>query len=175
MEIDSRITTAAEHLFDQAGFNATGMSRLIRATGLSSRTVYKHVAGKNALVGRVLAQRHRRFFDQMSFENIDSVFDALTAWSHAEGSRGCLFFRLQAETGGQIPDIETAVSAYHETLRGYLAELVKRHLGHADEALTDQILALFEGATVAATYRGLDVIEAARGAAHTLLSLEATA
>ena len=172
MDIDTRINDAAENLFDTNGFNATGMSRLIQATGLSSRTVYKHVASKNALVARVLAERQARFFTALCFDDIEALFAGLADWTVRKGARGCLFFRLQAETGGQVEAIEAAVAAYHAALHGRITALVTAALGRADTHATDQILALFEGATTAATYRGTSVIEAARACAHRLLDLE---
>ena len=172
MDIDHRINDAAEQLFDHNGFNATGMSRLIKMTGLSSRTVYKHVASKNTLVARVLGERHARFFAAMCFDDVDRLFTGLSDWSAREGARGCLFFRLQAETGGQVEAIETAVSAYHAELHTRVTELVTAALGHADSQVADQILALLEGATTAATYRGPAVMDAARVGAYRLLDSE---
>ncbi|WP_423822806.1 helix-turn-helix domain-containing protein [Salinisphaera sp. SPP-AMP-43] len=171
MDIDTQLLTTAERLFDQDGFNATGMGRLVRETRLSSRTVYKHVGSKNALVARVLAERQRRFFAHTDFSSVEALFDSLKRW-HADndGARGCLFFRLRAETGGQIAEIEAAVAAYQQQLHVRIGELVAREAGVPDETRADQILALFEGATTAATYRGEAVIDAAAACARQLIN-----
>ena len=170
MDIDTRLIAAAERLFDRDGFNATGMGRVVQETGLSSRTVYKHAASKKSLIAMVLSERQRRFFEHVDFASTDALFASMTAWVEQEGARGCLFFRARAETGGSAPEIETAVAAYQRQLYAGVAELVARESGVVDSELTDQILALFEGATVAATYRGTAVIEAAGVCARQLLA-----
>lgn len=175
MDIGTQLLTTAERLFDQNGFNATGMGRLVRETQLSSRTVYKHIGSKNTLVARVLAERQRRFFAHTDFSSAQALFDSLKRWhASSDGARGCLFFRLQAETGGHVGEIEAAVAAYHQRLHTQIAELVAGELGVRDEALADQILALFEGATTAATYRGEAVVDAAGACAQQLLSQRAS-
>ncbi|RJS93013.1 TetR/AcrR family transcriptional regulator [Salinisphaera sp. Q1T1-3] len=169
MDIDTNLLATAERLFDQDGFHATGMGRLVEESGLSSRTVYKHVGSKNALMARVLAARGDRFFAHADFTSTRALFDSVALWARREGARGCLFFRLRAETGGAVPEIEAAVAAYHAQLHARLAALVRQETGAADPTLTDQLLALFEGATTAATYRGPAVIEAAGACAVHLI------
>ncbi|MES1923828.1 helix-turn-helix domain-containing protein [Salinisphaera sp. T31B1] len=170
MDIDKQLLSAAERLFDRDGFNATGMGRLVRESKLSSRTVYKHIGNKNALMARVLAARQQRFFEQTDFTSTTTLFASLRNWSATEGARGCLFFRALAETGGDIRDIADEVTAYHRMLRARIADLVARETGTVDDDLTDQILALFEGATAAATYRGTAVIDAASACAQQLIA-----
>ncbi|ERJ20808.1 Transcriptional regulatory protein [Salinisphaera shabanensis E1L3A] len=169
MDIDTQLLSAAERLFDHDGFNATGMGRVVNETRLSSRTVYKHVGSKNALMARVLAERRKRFFEHTDFTTTTALFASLQRWADAEGVRGCLFFRVQAETGGSIPEIAAQVAAYQAQLRTRIADLVASEAGVVDEQLTDQILALFEGATTAATYRGTAVIGAAHACALELV------
>ena len=169
MDIRTRLISTAEQLFDRYGFTATGMDRLTQAAGISSRTLYKHVGSKNALMARVLAKRRKRFFEHTDFTTTTALFASLQRWADAEGVRGCLFFRVQAETGGSIPEIAAQVAAYQAQLRTRIADLVASEAGVVDEQLTDQILALFEGATTAATYRGTAVIEAAHACALELV------
>ncbi|AXR07623.1 TetR/AcrR family transcriptional regulator [Salinimonas sediminis] len=173
MDIKNKILCVAERVFDQEGFNATGMGRLIRETGLSSRTVYKHVRSKNALMALVLKERQQRFFKSMDFSTLETLFDALHAWSAKDGMRGCLYFRVGAETSGNIPEIHTAVEAYHIQLVKALTDLIHREAGQPDELMTEQLLVLFEGAVTASTYRGATAIEAARLSARRLLQPEA--
>ena len=174
MDIDARLLKAAERLFDGEGFHATGMGRLVRESGLSSRTVYKHAGSKNALMAKVLAERQRRFFAHLDAESTTALFASLTSWVEQEGARGCLFFRVHAETGGGMPEIEAVVSAYHTELHGLIAALVARETGAADAVLADRVLALFEGATTAATYRGTAVIDAASAGAAQLVAAAAS-
>ncbi|NII10357.1 TetR/AcrR family transcriptional regulator [Oleiagrimonas sp. C23AA] len=169
MDIDSRLLAAAERLFDHEGFNATGMGRVVEASGLSSRTVYKHAAGKHVLMAMVLRARQRRFFAQADFRSTRALFASLRQWVRQDGARGCLFFRVRAETGARTPLIEQVVADYHAQLHASITAMVAGETGTDDAMLCDQILALFEGATAAATYRGDRAIEAASDCACQLI------
>lgn len=170
METKSHIIAAAEQVFDYHGFTATGMDRLTRATKVSSRTLYKHVGSKTALIVAVLEERGNRFFAQFDVHRIEDLFARLESWTRDEGARGCLFFRALRDTGGAIPEIAAAVAAYHQRLHALIMRVVAADIGHSDDtALGEQILVLFEGATTAASYRGVAAVTAARKAAALLV------
>lgn len=61
-----------------------------------------------------------------------------------------------------------------ELLRATIARIVSHETGNDDDVLIDQLLALFEGATTAASYRGEPAIEASRTAATVLVALHTT-
>ncbi len=170
MNIKSQIVASAEGIFDNYGFAATGVDRLTAAAQVSSRTFYKHVGSKTALVAAVLEERSARFFDHCDVETVDALFLALADWTRAVGARGCLFLRAERETGGELPEVCEAVAAYRQRLRVLINRLVEDDVGRTGcEELTEQILVLFEGATSAASYRGAGAIQAARSAATTLV------
>lgn len=171
MDTKIKLITAAEQLFDRHGFTVTSMDRLTQGAGMSSRTLYKHVGSKTALMTAVLTERGRRFFERMrQANNVDTLFRALESWVRVEGCRGCLFLRAYGETGGDIPEIAATVSAHKAALWEKIRELVLVETeGHNAPALTEQILVLFEGATAAAVYRGAQSVEAARHAAIALV------
>ncbi|BES73363.1 TetR/AcrR family transcriptional regulator [Marinobacter nanhaiticus D15-8W] len=170
MDIRTKLISAAERLFDRHGFTATGMDRLTREAGLSSRTVYKHVGSKTALIATVLSERDRRFMQCLDVPSVDGLFVALEDWVRVEGARGCLFLRAHGETGGDTPEIKAALTTHKSMFRERIAAILALDLGHAaDEALIEQILVLFEGATSAAVYRGSSAVTAAREAAAILI------
>lgn len=170
MDTKNQIVSAAEAVFDRHGFTATGMDQLTQAAGVSSRTLYKHVGSKTALISAVLDERDRRFFQRMAVNSVDALFAALAEWQRDEGCRGCLFLRAYGETGGDTQAIAQAVSAhksnFFETIRAIVATDTGRD---ADRALVEQILVLFEGATAAAVYQGTAVVASARQAAAVLI------
>lgn len=168
MDLTTRLTAAAERLFDRHGYTATGMDRLTRAAGMSSRTLYKHAGSKAQLMAEVLAERDRRFMAGMQVESVDALFAGLEAWTAAEGARGCLFLRALAETGGDTPEIAAAVRDHKAAFRERVHAIVAADLGDPDAALAEQVLVLFEGATHAAVYRGTGAVTAARDAAAVL-------
>ncbi|TGN49931.1 TetR/AcrR family transcriptional regulator [Paracoccus liaowanqingii] len=169
MEDAPKLIAAAERLFDRHGYMATGMDRLTEAAGMSSRTLYKHAGSKAQLMGRVLAERDRRFMVRIDVDSVDALFAALEDWVRIEGARGCLFLRSRAETGGDIPEIAEAVAAHKAAFRQRVGCIVAKDLGRDDMALTEQVLVLFEGATHAAVYRGDEAVSAARAAAAILV------
>ena len=171
MEPEKRIFQSAEDAFDRHGFTATGMDRLAAAAELSSRTLYKHVGSKNALIATVLKARCTRFFTGFDVHSVDALFAALEEWTHTEGARGCLFLRAEGETGGELPEVSDAVTAYRRRLRELISRVVANDTGQgARDELVEQILVLFEGAISAASYRGTKAINAARTGAAVLVN-----
>jgi AcrR family transcriptional regulator len=163
------IVDTAEAEFDRHGFHATGVDRLARATGVSTRTLYAHLGSKDALVTAVLRRRAERFFAVTDAHGVDELFALLDAWVQREGARGCLFLRAEGELRDTSAAAVAAIADYRRRLRELVRDLVTTDLGRGDDALTEQVLVLFEGATAAATYRGRDAVTAARRAAAVLL------
>ncbi|WP_277188671.1 TetR/AcrR family transcriptional regulator [Caballeronia sp. BR00000012568055] len=170
MDLKTHIIASAERAFDQYGFTATGMDKLAEAAQVSSRTLYKHIGSKSELIAAVLAERTRRFFDHADAQNVDALFASLGAWTRAEGARGCLFLRAKGETSEETALVLEAIAGYRERLGALVALAVSNDLGDVQNTmLVDQILVLFEGATSAASYRGVYSISAARAAAAVLI------
>jgi AcrR family transcriptional regulator len=174
MDMTDKLTAIAEELFEKNGFSATGMDRLTEAAGMSSRTLYKRAGSKAKLMGRVLAERDRRFMKKIEVQSVDMLFAAIEDWLRTEGARGCFFLRAFAETGGKTPEIAGAFVEHKAAFQERIAEIVASDLGHNDPALVDQVLVLLEGATHAAVYRGYDAVSAARGAAAVLTAIART-
>ena len=63
------------------------MDRLTETANVSSRTPYKHLGNKNALIIAALEHRRRRFFAQLDVQSVDALFAALLDWTEAEGAR----------------------------------------------------------------------------------------
>lgn len=167
----ARIIESAERQFDEGGFAATGMDRLTAAANVSTRTLYKHVGSKDQLVVAALERRHERFFSVVvAAGSVDDLFRSLERWVTAEGARGCLFLRAAGESRADSGAVVDVVARYHARLRQLIGDLVAGDTGRDDDALAEQVLVLFEGATSAASYRGAPAVEAARVAARTLLA-----
>lgn len=170
MDIKTKLISAAESLFDRHGFTATGMDRLTQAAGMSSRTLYKHAGSKHSLIAKVLSERDKRFLRRLDVSTVDALFKALEDWVRVEGCRGCLFLRAYGETGGDVPEIAEVMTVHKAALWNKIQEIVALETnGHGGEALAEQILVLFEGATATAIYRGADAVTTARRAAVTLI------
>ncbi|RJE82047.1 TetR/AcrR family transcriptional regulator [Paracoccus onubensis] len=170
MDKTSRLIATAEELFDRHGYIATGMDRLTEAADMSSRTLYKHAGSKTQLMAAVLAHRGQRFMHRIEVESVDALFAALEEWLQVEGQRGCLFLRVQGETGGSTPEISEAIKAHKTAFATRVQEIVATDLGQENPVLANQVLVLCEGAIHAAIYRGLDALTAARSAAAILVA-----
>ncbi len=77
------------------------MDRLTAAADVSSRTLYKHLGGKTALIMATLDHRRDRFFQALDVDSVDGLFFALSEWSRSEGARGCYFLRAIADAGSE--------------------------------------------------------------------------
>lgn len=172
MDTKSKLVSAAEQLFDRHGFTATGMDRLTRSVGMSSRTLYKHAGSKTALITQVLKERHQRFLRRVDVTSIEALFDALEEWVQQESCRGCLFLRAHGETGGDTAEITEVVLSHKACFYRKIEDIVLIETGgKGNSELAEQILVLFEGATAAAVYRGTAAVTAARNAAAALTNL----
>lgn len=163
------IINSAEALLDKDGFSATSMDRLIKAAGVSSRTLYKHSGGRDGLIVQVIDARNERFFATMPRDSVAALFRALAEWVDAEGAHGCFFLRALREAGGDNPAIGKRVATHKEALAHLIEACVANDLGREDAVLSNQILVLFEGATHTAVYRGTSAVDVAAQAASTLM------
>lgn len=145
------------------------MDRLIKAAGISSRTLYKHVGSRAALMAGVLDARGERFFSSLPRAGVGELFAALADWVDAQGARGCFFLRALSEVGHDDPAIAQRVAAHKEETTRRIVQCILHDLGRSDDLLVLQVIVLFEGATHTAMYRGRDAVEAAGTAAAALL------
>ncbi|MCS2607937.1 TetR/AcrR family transcriptional regulator [Halomonas dongshanensis] len=170
MNIKATLIAVSESLFDRHGFTATGMDKLTRGAGISSRTLYKHAGSKSALIASVLSEREKRFLRRLEVTSTAALFKALEDWVRVEGCRNCLFLRAYGETGGDTPEVAEVVLAHKARMIEKIADIVALETGRADDPqLVEQIVVLFEGATAAAVYRGERAVVAAGKAATTLV------
>ena len=168
------IIAATEALLDREGFSGTGMDRLTKAAGVSTRTLYKHVGGRAGLITAALEARNKRFVATMPRDGTDALFRALAAWVGEDGGCGCFFLRALSEAGSSDPVVCERVAAHKSETADLIAACVASDLGRPlegedDWMLVDEVFVLFEGATQAAAYRGPSAVDVARRASATLV------
>jgi AcrR family transcriptional regulator len=170
MNTKAQIISSAERVFDQYGFAGTGMDVLTQVANVSSRTLYKHVGSKSALIVAVLNERATRYFNQTDVDNIDALFISLQEWVQTQGSQGCLFLRAMGEISGENPEVAEAVGHYRSRLYSLIEKIITKEIGRPPtELLTEQILVLLEGAISVVSYHGSKAISAAHVAAAALI------
>lgn len=166
----------AVRIFEAEGFRGIGIDRVIAPSGVSTRTLYKHFGSRDGLVLAVLEARHRAFMDLLEGDDRDAdpigtLFDTLTDWMHAHGSRGCMLLRARSEYAAASDEIVSLVHGQKDAFRTEVARRVRIALGDDNEQLATQIWLLFEGATAAASVSSVAVIEDAKAAALALLAI----
>ena len=175
------ILDSAARLFYEQGINSVGVDTVSAEAGVTKKTLYDQFGSKAALVVRYLSERDERYrtwvaqtLAQVSGDRDDkvlAVFDALQTWMDEYCPLGCAFVNAHSELVG------TADHPAHEVIRDgklWIRDLfvdLTREAGHTDpEALSLQLLALIEGATVLRSLSDLrEAVVQARVAASVLL------
>jgi len=154
----------AYRLFNEHGYHATGIDRILAESGVSKATLYKHFRSKEELILAVLQQRHHQVISLIEGymktakdageSPTLAIFDALDAWFHAEGYYGCNFINASAEyaqPGDAIYDFAAEHKAALQTLiHDSLAARGKKN--RQQRAM--EIALLVDGAIVSAHTRG---------------------
>ncbi|MBW8714540.1 MAG: TetR/AcrR family transcriptional regulator [Variovorax paradoxus] len=111
-----RILLTAHDLFYADGIRATGIDRVIAASGVTKVTFYRHFPSKDDLVRAFLDHRHARwmawFVDALGRRGAHEragnagalllLADAMAEWFADAAFRGCAFINAVAEVGGSV-------------------------------------------------------------------------
>ena len=180
-----RVLEAASELFYARGIWATGVDTIVEHSGVTKMTLYKHFGSKDELVAAYLRHRDELWRERLTEaveqradsarERLLAVFDAMGSWleGEVEGFRGCAFLNAASEIAD--PDHPARAVALEEKrwMREYLEELASDASAADPEALAEQLLLLFEGATVMTTLQTTkDPTRAAKAAATALIDIE---
>lgn len=110
------VLDAAESLFVDQGFTATGINRITEEAGVASMTLYNNFKNKKDLVVATLQRRSDRLLlrveaeidkaGQMPQDRILVVFDTVSSWINEEltkptGFTGCMFLKAIHEYGAE--------------------------------------------------------------------------
>jgi len=158
-----RLVETALALFNEGGYHATGIDKILVAAGVAKMTLYKHFPSKDALILAALALREDRlfaFFDQRieaagrdPKARILALFSAHSDWFAGKAFpgapfRGCMFINAAAEFGGPDDPVREAAARHIAAIRNRLAAEVAAL--NAPPSLTDTLVLLLEGAIVLA-------------------------
>ncbi|MCR6479357.1 TetR/AcrR family transcriptional regulator [Variovorax sp. ZS18.2.2] len=111
-----RILLTAHDLFYAEGIRATGIDRVIAASGVTKVTFYRHFPSKDDLVREFLDYRHTRwmawFVDALGRRGAHEragdanalllLADVMAEWFVDPVFRGCAFINATAEVGGSV-------------------------------------------------------------------------
>jgi AcrR family transcriptional regulator len=153
-----RLLAAAEELFYEEGVNTVGIDRVIERAGVAKASLYDCFGSKEELIRSYLVARQEsrraRMTEKLARyatpkERLLGVFDAMGELFAAPNFRGCAFMRASAEarTSSSLKSVCDDSRAWIRTL---FTELAK-DAGAADPAsLAQQLVLLYDGASVSA-------------------------
>ena len=164
----------------RGGFQAVGMDRLARETGISKTSMYKHFRTKEELILEVLKLRDENFrnwfvrrIDELAdtpATQLLAIFDVLGEWFHEEGFLSCMFIRASSEYPNPDHPIHMSSAKHKRLLLTYVIGLAEQ-AGIPDPGqLARQLMLLKEGAIVIAHLHGPEgVATNAKHAAEVLI------
>jgi len=153
-----RLLAAADELFYAEGVHTVGIDRIIEHAGVAKASLYSAFGSKDELVRAYLEGRHevRRARLLAGLERFDGprerllgVFEVLAEVAAAPGFRGCAFYNASAESapGGAAEQVSAANRAW---TRGLFTDLARDAGAPDPPALAEQLMILYDGATVSA-------------------------
>lgn len=125
-----RILSAAHDLFYRDGIRATGIDRVIAASGVTKATFYRHFPSKHDLVRAFLEHRHRRWMDwfraalDANGGDAAALAPALGEWLRDPGFRGCAFINSVGELAGELPEVRDIARRHKQEMEDAIAKLL---------------------------------------------------
>ncbi|MBO0334017.1 TetR/AcrR family transcriptional regulator [Sneathiella sp. CAU 1612] len=150
----------ALQVFYQNGFHATGMDMLVKETGISKTSMYKHFRTKDDLILAVLRLRDEYFRNwlyrrieelaDIPIEQLIAMFDALEEWFDEPGYKGCMFIKASSEYQDSSHPIHNQAADHKRMLEIHFTAIAMKAGLPNPKLLTRQLLLLKEGAIVTA-------------------------
>ncbi|UWQ73836.1 TetR/AcrR family transcriptional regulator [Leisingera sp. M658] len=147
-------------VFYRSGFHATGMDTLVKETGVSKTSMYKHFRTKDDLISAVLQLRDENFrnwlygrmeaLSDTPAGQLIAVFTALGEWFGKPGFAGCMFVKASSEFQDHAHPVYRQSSEHKQILLDHFTALAQSAGAPDPAALARQLLMLKEGATVLA-------------------------
>ena len=147
-------------VFYQHGFHATGMDMLVKETGISKTSMYKHFRTKEDLILAVLRLRDEHFRNWLyrrieeladsPKDQLIAMFDALEEWFNDTAYRGCMFIKASSEYQEASHPIHKQSADHKRMLESHFTAIAKEANLPDPNAIARQLLLLKEGAIVTA-------------------------
>ncbi|OUR77258.1 TetR family transcriptional regulator [Alphaproteobacteria bacterium 46_93_T64] len=173
----------ALNIFYRDGFHATGMDKIVKETGISKTSMYKHFRTKDDLIIATLRLRDELFRNQI-FRRVEelgktpkdqllALFDVLDEWINGVEFNGCMFIKASGEYPLHSSPIHATAAEHKKLFLGFMLDIATQAGAKNPNELAEQLLLLKEGAIVTAHIRGPEgVIAPARAAAALLIDAQ---
>jgi AcrR family transcriptional regulator len=179
-----KLLATATRLFYKYGINSVGVDEIVRQSGVTKMTLYKHFRSKDALATAFLEQIFKEWsawficrVNELSQkkartpeERVLVIFDALKEWFESPNFRGCPFINTVAELADRNHPARKVAVDFKEKLLEIIRNSLEP-LGRDKKELAVPLLLLVDGAIVRATMTdSSEPAKAARKAAASLLT-----
>lgn len=167
-------------LFNRHGYHATGVDRIMEATGISKATLYRHFNTKDDLIVAALAkideaacEEMRTFVENASAdprERLLATFGQLEIWLEDQSFAGCPFMAAASEFGDDPNIVLQQVQMHKRLYLAFFEELTRAAKIPDPKTVARQFVMLHEGAVAFAQVLGAKGVAAtARKAAEVIL------
>lgn len=176
----ARVVRAADALFYEQGFTATGVDAIAERAGVGKMSVYRHWAGKDDLAAAALRLRAETHLDWLlpgdgndGRQRVQAMFERIGRAAATPHFHGCPFLRAGLELPAGHPAQDT-VAGYRRRLHARLLLLAGQLHARDPDALARQLTVLADGAASACA------VQRSPGPAHdarelALLAIDAAA
>ncbi|MFU1796071.1 TetR/AcrR family transcriptional regulator [Paenibacillus azoreducens] len=155
-----RILRTATELFYKEGVRAVGIDRIIEESGVAKASFYRSFATKDDLVVAYLEKYYHAFMKpfeeaeqrhpESPLDQLYEVIESLSSRIEQPGYRGCPFLNTAVEFPDENHLSHEPVVTYHREMRRRLKEIAERAGAKDPDALSAQLLMLFNGALMSA-------------------------
>jgi len=173
-----RLLAAADELFYEEGIHTVGIDRVIEKAGVAKASLYSTFGSKDELIRAYLNGRHERRRERITRrlaeygnprDRLLAVFDLQGAQFAEPGFHGCAFVNATAESAPGSA-AEQATREYRDWMREVFTDLARDAGVPGPREFAGQLMALYDGANIAARIdRDTAAAASARAAAATLL------
>jgi AcrR family transcriptional regulator len=155
-----RLLETAAALFYREGINGVGVDRVLAEAGVTRATMYRHFAGKEALVVAYLEREDANLRDLFARAGasgaspqqlVDLVIEGIAEDVTRFHTRGCPFINAAAEFPDPDSEVRQVVRRHRDWFRATLAEVV-RGAGIADPEDKAAALVLLRDAALVGAY-----------------------
>lgn len=157
---EERLIDAGKRIFCRRGIHATGIAEILKAAGVSRKTLYELFGSKDQLIQAVLerdgAEWRAWFSERVAAQQgsprdrLLAVFDILGEWFSSAEFFGCPFINAVAEHDKVTLPMQQLALAHRQGISAILIDLVRAAGAPDPEALTEKLSILMDGATVTA-------------------------
>lgn len=154
----------ATRLFNEHGYHAAGVDRVIQEAGIAKTTLYRHFGSKDRLIVEVLKRIDEAYRDGMrrtveaaggdARGKLLATFDFLQDWFNEASFHGCPFVSAAAEFGEQGNAVLQEAVVHKRLVCAYLEELARAAGASDPKGLANAINLLHEGAIAVAHVTG---------------------